>query len=110
MNTRIYRDHYNKLNIKTVHPMTIKGKRANLNINTSKSSTGFLSTSVSVGWPSADDRSETHAVFSDYYFTMVKEKTARVTEKVASAQHEGVLQVLDSVVQAVESYYRSKEL
>ena len=102
---RIYRDHYNKLNIKTVRQMTIKGTRANLNIHTSKSDSGFLSTTVSVGWPSADNRSETHSIFGDYYVIFANEKVSRVTEKVACAQHEAVLKDFDAVVKAVEAHY-----
>lgn len=101
----IYRDHYNKLNIKTVSQMTIKGVRANLNIHTSKSDSGFLGTTVSVSWPSADNRSETHSVFGDYYAIFANEKVSRVTEKVASAQHEVVLKDVDAVVKAVEAHY-----
>ena len=105
MQTRIYRDHYNRLNIKSTKSLTINGKDAKLSIHTSKSESGYLTTSKSVSWPSEDGRSETHTVFKDFYKTAAKSKPARVTEKVANEQHQQVLQTLNTIEQEIQEHY-----
>ena len=107
MQTRTYRDHWNRLNIKSTKPLTINGKNATLSIHTSKTESGHLTTSTSVSWPSEDGKVENHAVFQDFYKTAAKSKPARVTEKVANEQHQQVLQTLNTIEQEVAEHYKA---
>ncbi len=110
MQTRIYRNHYNRLNIKSTKFLTINGKKATLSIHTSKVESGYLTTSKSISWPSEDGYSETHAVFQDFYKTAAKSKPARVTEKVVNEQHNQVLQTLNTIEQEVAEHYTAAQV
>lgn len=106
MQTRTFRDHYKQINVKSTQLLTIKDKQAQLSIHTSKSSNGKLTTTVSIGWPSADGIGLTHTVFEDYFKTVSCSTPARVTVKVAEAQHEQVLQSIADITSAAIAHYQ----
>jgi hypothetical protein len=107
MQTRTYRDHYKQLNVKTTKTLTLNNKKAELSIHTSKSSNKMLTTTASIGWPSEDGRSITHKVFEDFYTTQAKSNPARITQAVAEAQHNQVLQNLSSIESQVQEHYKA---
>ena len=108
MQTRISKDHYGKLNIKSTKDFTLKDKPARLHITTSKSASGYLNTVASVCWPEKEGQfeSETFTVFQDYMQRLAQSKPAcKVTEKVASAQHNQALSKLQEVEEEVQAHY-----
>ena len=107
MQTRTYKDHYKRIVTKTTKFLTINNRKAELSINTSKSDSGTLKTSASIGWPSDDGMSVTHAVFSDYYATVVSSRPARVTEKVNQGQHQEALDKLPEIEAAILAHYKA---
>ena len=104
MKTRIYRDYFKNLNAETNIDMPEIGERRFLRVNTSKRSDGLLTTSVSVSERNADGSGYTHALFRDFFKTVLKEKV-RCTEKAVAKQHEQVLQHIASFKDEATRHY-----
>ena len=107
MQTRTYKDHYKRIVTETTKELTINNRKAELSISTSKSDSGALKTSASIGWPSDDGMSVTHAIFSDYYATVVSSRPARITEKVNQMQHELALGKLPEIEASILTHYKA---
>lgn len=107
MQTRTFRNHYNRLVIKSTYNLTLKDKAARLHITTTKADSGYLNTTASVCWPKQEGQyeSETFMVFQDYMQRLAQSNPARVTEKVAGVQHSQVLAKLEEILKAVEAHY-----
>ena len=109
--TRIFKSLHNGLTAKTCAERQINGKAAQIAIETSKSNypKGTITTTVSVGWISADGHSVTHRLSlgtggGDYH-TTIERTTARATEKAITTQHDRALARFDELVAAAVAYY-----
>lgn len=112
--TRIFKSSHNGLTAKTYAETQINGKAAQIAIETSKSSypKGTITTTVSVGWISADGKGVTHRLNlgggGDYY-TTVERTEARATEKAITTQHDRALARFDELVADAVAYYPATE-
>lgn len=111
--TRIFKSLHNGLTAKTYAETQIDGKAAQIAIETSKSNypKGTITTTVSVGWISADGRGVTHRLglgSGGDYHTTIERTVARATEKAITTQHDRALARFDELTAAAVEYYATE--
>jgi hypothetical protein len=74
-----------------------------INITTSKNSRGALTTSASVCHINGDF--ESHMLYQDFSETVKLSQPGRVTEKVVTEQHAGVMAKVNEIIDKVAAYY-----
>lgn len=113
--TRVFKSQHNGITAETYTKTQINGKAAKITIETSKSSypKGTVTTTVSVGWISADGLGVTHHLSfvsgqGDYHKT-IERTEARATEKAITTQHDRALARFDALIAEAVAYYPENE-
>lgn len=87
----------------TIQLMPLSSKRS-LDITTSKSCSGDVSTTASVSVVD-EDNCKTHAIFDDYHTNMMRHYIKRCTSKAIEDAHVKALDKFDVILQQVEIHY-----
>lgn len=102
MKTRSYKNFHNQWVVETTTLLEPESK-FQFTINTSKRSSGYVTTSASVSKVSDDGMSTTHELFSDYNKQLSKNEYKRATLKVLEGQHNSVN--IDEVIADARAFY-----